>query len=175
MSNWNTSNYRQRKAQRRAKVEPQWITNPETQEKFFVRRVGAVAYAVAGQMPHNLAADAVKGWAEKGVNVDSTEEPDSEARALREKEKEEEGKRNLQLMAKVVCEALVTPKVVAVPNSDEEISIEDLDDSDLMFIFKFATGQLGPVQLVGGEAVPMGSLQNFPKKPGRRSRTGTNG
>src|SRR5262245_51103205 len=162
MSNWNTSNYRERKAQRRAKIEPQWITNPETGESFFVRRVGAVAYAAAGQLPYSLTAEAVPKWKEAGVEVAGGD--------VTEQKKLAESQKSVQLMARIVVEACVTPKIVQVPANDDELALEELDDSDLVYIFKWATGQVGPVALAGGNA---GDVATFPKRPGRRSRTGT--
>ena len=54
MANWNTSNYHQRKAQRLAKAPAQWVQNPDTQEWFYLRPVGAMASLIAGMLPAAL-------------------------------------------------------------------------------------------------------------------------
>lgn len=169
-NNWSTSNYRSRRAQRQAKVEPQWYTNPETEEKFFIRRIGGMAYAMAGELPRGLTAEAVEGWKEEGVEVQT-----SQGKVMVGPREVSEGRRNLQMMGRIIVDALVIPKVVENPAGDDEITLADLDDSDALFIVRIATGQVGSVPLQGGQVMNMAGLKSVPKKAGRRARTGTSG
>lgn len=169
MSEWNASNYRQRKSERLLAVKPEWVTNPETQEKFYLRRVGAMASMLAGYMPHELTNKAIAAWKEKGVEVGGeTTTPTPVV---------EDGERQLQLMGKVVAQSCVIPKLVVNPQAEDEIDPGDLDDKDVLFIFRYATGQVNAqgVSMVGGQVMPMANLESFRKKPGRRSRNRDNG
>lgn len=170
MSKWNTSNYRQRKSERLARLKPEWVKNPETGEEFELRRIGGMAYTIAGYMPHTLTAEAIQGWKAEGVEV-SGGDGDLNSKAM------EDGKRNLELMAKVVQDACVTPKLVPGATGDDELDPADLDDSDLLFIFRYATGQVGSdgVPLRGGDAIRLAEVKSLRKTPGRRARTGTSG
>jgi hypothetical protein len=169
---WSASNYRQRKATRQAKVEPQWVTNPDTGEEFLLRRIGGMAYTIAGFMPRNMAADAVQSWAKEGVDV-----PPTSTDAMVQAVDVDDNRRTLEFMGRVVMEACIVPKLVIRKEGQElaadELDPGELDDSDVMFIFRWATGYGQAVQLKGGQAMPVGNLQKFPKKAGRRLRTGT--
>lgn len=169
-NNWSTSNYRQRKAARQAKVEPTWQTNPETGEKFLIRRVNAMAYAMAGELPRGLTMEAVEGWKEEGVEVETPQ-----GKMVLGPKEIAAGRRNIQLMGRIIVESLVTPKVVENPTEDDEITLADLDDSDAQFIVRVATGQTGTVALQGGGAMNVADLKSLHKTTGRRARTGTNG
>lgn len=168
MSEWNASNYRRRKAERLALAKPEWIVNPETGEKFCLRKVGAVASMVAGHMPSALTAEAVKGWEQSGVEGVSADVQLTEQQA-------KEAQRSLQFIARVVGQACVIPKLVNGPTEvEDELDVSELDDKDLMFIFRWATGQIGSVGLKGGESMNMEDLKSLVKKPSRRIRTGDN-
>lgn len=169
MTQWNASNYRANKAKRLQEVKPEWVVNPETKEKFLLRRVGAMASMLAGYMPHNLTNKAIKAWKEKGIEVEGETKVTPQQAA--------DGEKELQMMAKIVHQACVLPKLVANPTADDELDPSELDDKDVMFIFRFATGQVNAsgVPLVGGQVMPMGNLENFRKKPGRRIRTRNDG
>lgn len=165
MSDWNASNYRRRKAERLAQSTPEWVTNPETGEKFCLRRVGAMAPMVAGFIPHDLTAEAVQAWEGKVEVGELTEQ----------KQTVDQGQRDLQLIGRVVGQACVVPKLVngATGENENELDPAELDDKDLMFIFRWATGQAG-VPMKGGEVMSRNDLSNFRKRPGRRIRTGDN-
>jgi len=169
MSHWNGPKYLQRKAARLLKVTPEWVTNPETGEEFYLRRVGAMASMLAGYMPHELTNKAIAAWKEQGVEVPGSETPAVVV--------PEDGQRQLELMAKVVAQACVIPKLVVGATGENEIDPADLDDNDVLFIFRYATGVVNAkgVPLVGGQVIPTANLESFRKKPGRRARTGTNG
>lgn len=168
MSEWNASNYRRRKAERLALAKPEWVVNPETGEKFCLRKVGAVASMVAGHMPSALTAEAVKGWEQSGVEGVSTDVQLTDKQA-------KEAQRSLQFIARVVGQACVIPKLVNGPTEvEDELDVSELDDKDLMFIFRWATGQVGSVGLKAGESMNMEDLKSLSKKPGRRIRTGDN-
>lgn len=163
---WSASNYRANKAKRQAEVKPEWVTNPETRESFYLRKVGTMAPMLAGYIPHHLTVDAITAWKEKGVGDDSPQSQVVTQEAIAE------GQKDLQLMARVVAEACVIPKIVPKATKDDEIEMADLDDKDVLFIFRWASGQIGGIQLAGGQAMNVADLKSVPKKPGRRVRTG---
>ena len=197
MANWNTSNYHQRKAQRLAKAPAQWVQNPDTQEWFYLRPVGAMASLIAGMLPAALTGYAAGQWKESGMDVDSNSatEPDT-IKVI------EEGQRDLKMMANVISRACVIPLLVPSggheANYDPEflnlvktalaekyddfdpkeftpesimIEAELLDDSDVLFIFRWASGQIGKVNLNGGGAMNVADLKSVRKKLNRGSRT----
>lgn len=160
---WSAAEYRQRKAERRDKKEPQWQTNPATGSEFFLRRTGIVGYLVAGAMPHSMTNEALKAWSEQGLaSAEQTLLQKIDPRLKREAD------RNIGLMAKVINDACVIPKLVpgATGENDGEIDPADLDDEDILFIFRWATGRIGSVSLKGGEVIPVEDLQTFPEQPG---------
>lgn len=68
MSNWNASNYLSRKAARRALARPEWFTNPDTQEQFYLRPMDSLmSNVLAGYLPGGLTKLAVEAWKEEGV------------------------------------------------------------------------------------------------------------
>lgn len=207
MSNWNASNYRNRKLARQAARPAQWYTNPKTQEKFFLRSAGAMAYTASGFTPSNLKKTALEGWAQQGVEVEV-----GDTKVTITPTMIEEQKRNNVFFARVIYDAGVVPTLVAGGEDLEEVKeralrncevawandpewkglddaakleraaevimpLEDLDEDDGLFIFQCATGQLDTngLPLRGGQVVQMDALKSVPKKPSRRSRTGTSG
>lgn len=197
MSNWNASNYHKRKAQRQAKVAPRWHTNPETGEHFYLRRVGAFASLISGMMPAALTGYAVGQWKEAGLEIGNGSTT-VETETIPE-ENQRDVKMMARVIAQSCVIPLLVPKGGHTGNFDPEfldlvcnalaekypdfkreeftpesimLDAEDLDDSDVLFIFKCATGQVGGVELKGGKVMAMNDLEAFRKKPGRRSRTG---
>jgi hypothetical protein len=208
MANWSTSNYRQKKAQRLAQLPPQWVTNPDTQQEFLIRRVGALAYSIAGYAPNALKAEAVAAWKERGIEPGQSE---SQIQVADER-LIEESKRNQRMIGRVVYEACVVPVLFTDGEDPEDIlnramaacetawgdsedwksadgnarieraseiilNLEELDQSDILFIFRVATSAADGdrVPLKGGQAMQVADLKSFRKKPGRRARTGTGG
>src|SRR5574338_1136176 len=113
-SDWSAADYLKRKAKRLEKVPPKWHMNPETGERFLIRRVGAIAYAVVGALPDIFSEDAINSWAEQGVElpVDAENENHDEEREDDLSKKLRESRRNIELMARVVQQACVIPKLV---------------------------------------------------------------
>lgn len=167
---WNKAGYRQRKAARQDKIEPEWITNPETGESFFVRRVSPMAYAIAGVMANDLVNDAVEAWKEQGVEATGEDKAKTQAE---QEAANRAGQRNVALMARVLQDALVIPKLVVGGTGENELDPSEVDGSDLLYFFKWATGQAGMIGMRGGEAMNVDDLARFRKKPGRRTRVGT--
>jgi hypothetical protein len=167
MSNWSASNYRQRIAKRLALQKPEWVTNPETGATFLLRRVGAMAAMIANHMPTVPAfADQVaKNWKDAGVDVGEA----LPGIPVVTPEKIAEGERDLKLMARVVGQACVIPKLVSGGSAEDELDPAEMDDSDVLFIFRWATGQVGNVK--GGEIATMDDLSRFRKRPARGPRT----
>lgn len=159
---WSASKYRANKAKRREQITPEWVTNPETGAEFLVRKVGAMAHMIAGVLPSALTATAATAWKEQGVGVDAEGQSAPQL---------DEALRDLQLIGKVVMEACVTPKLTLNPQNEDELDPAELDDLDIMFIFRYATGQVGAVAMKGGKTADIKSLESFRKKPGRRDRT----
>jgi hypothetical protein len=179
---WSASDYLKRKAKRQEKVEPQWFTNPETGEKFFIRPRGAMAFVVAGQMQHVLTDDAVDGWQQNGLEItkpegdeenEENEENEDQTEAENLKKLIEQGNRQARIMARVIHESCVIPRIVLDPKQPDELNVSDLEQSDMFFIFRVATGQQAgqPVELQGGESMKLQELKRVPAKPGRRSGT----
>lgn len=165
MKQWSASKYKANKVKRLADVVPEWVTNPETGEQFFLRRVGAMAHMIAGHMPHDLTNTAIEGWKEAGLEVEG-EAKTSTPKAI------DESQRDLALMGKVVAQSCVIPKLVNNPTKDDELDPADLDDKDVLFIFRYATGQVNAqgVSLIGGQVMGMADLKSLRKTTGRRSR-----
>lgn len=159
---WSASNYRANKAKRMESLPANWVTNPETGAEFLLRKVGAMAPMIAGMMPSALTAKAVEAW--KEAKVEGLDSPAVQPQV-------EEVQRDLQLMARVVQEACVIPKLVHNPQKEDELDPAELDDKDLMFIFRYATGQIGEVKLKGGKVMDVTDLESFRKRPGVRQRT----
>lgn len=169
---WLASDYLKRKAERREKTPPQWFTNPDTGEKFCIRPVGAMVFVVAGQMQHVLTADAVDAWQKEGIEL-STNGHDEESEEQDLAKLIEQGNHHAQIMAKVLQTACVIPKIVLKAKKPGEIDITDLEDSDLKFIYRVATGQQGnaAVQLKGGESTTVATIKSVSGKPRKRSGT----
>lgn len=165
---FNASEYRKRKAQRLEQSAPEWRTNPETGESFLLRKVGAMAAMIAGHMPAALTADAVQAWEEEGVEG-ATSEPKPN------REDASEAERDMRLMARVVAQACVSPKLVSPATKDDELDPADLDDSDVLFIFRYATGQVSGVSMQGGQVMPLANLKSVRTKPRKRKGAGGNG
>lgn len=175
---WSAADYLKRKAKRREKVDPQWFTNPETGEKFLIRPRGAMAFVVAGQMQDILTDDAVNGWQKNGLEIpkdgdDENEENESKSEAEELAKLIEQGERQARVMARVIHESCIVPRIVLRAKKPGEIEITDLEESDMFFIFRVATGQQGnmPVALKGGESMKVQDLKRVSGKPGKRSGT----
>jgi hypothetical protein len=173
--NWSASDYLKRKAKRQEKVEPQWFTNPDTGEKFLIRPRGAMAFVVAGQMQHVLTDDAVNGWQKNGLEISKAEDDEHEDKSEAEDLKKliEQGERQASIMARVIHESCVIPRIVLKARNPTELDITDLEESDMFFIFRVATGQQGnlPVALKGGESTTVASIKSVSSKSRKRSGT----
>lgn len=113
MSNWNASNYRQRKSQRLVQVKPEWITNPDTGEQFYLRNSRALMSSVlAGYMPSALTEAAVEAWKEKGVagleGIGNSTDVASVVASLTP-EQIEAGNRNMQRLSGIIQQCCVIP------------------------------------------------------------------
>ena len=176
---WNASEYLKRKAERLEKGAPKWHTNPETGERFLIRRVGAIAYAVVGSMPDIFSEDALNAWAEQGVELPAKDDEDNDqngdGKAQELAKKVRESRRSIELMARVVQQACVLPKLVKGASKPGELDPAYLDDSDITFIFRVGTGQAdgSMVELKGGESMKVQDLKSVSR--GSRKRSGTIG
>jgi hypothetical protein len=166
---WNSEEYRRRKAQRDKDRPAEWVTNPETGSEFYLRRVGAVGYAISGSLPHNLTNEALTAWQAQGLEVGAEGTPKV---PQIDPKKLQAAQRNLDMVAVVVRDACVIPKIVIGASAEDEIDPVDLDDKDILFIFRYATGQSGAVALKGGAEVAVQDLQTFPEQPGELPGTG---
>lgn len=126
-----------------------------------------MAAMLAGYMKltQSIADESVQAWKDKGVDVGDN----APSLSLVTPEKIAEGEREMRMMARVVQEACVLPKLVSPVTQDDELDPAELDDRDVLFIFRFATGQVG--SLKGGGAADMADLKSLVKQPGRRART----
>lgn len=172
---WSASDYLKRKAKRREKVEPQWFTNPDTGEKFYIRPRGAMAFVVAGQMQHVLTDDAVNGWQKNGLEISKADDDEDEDKSEAEELSKliEQGERQARVMARVIHESCVLPKIVLRAKKPGELEITELEESDMFFIFRVATGQQGnlPVALKGGESTTVANIKSVSGKSRKRAGT----
>jgi len=169
---WDKKKYLAKRAEQVEALKPEWITNPETGNTFFLKRVGSMAYAIAGAMPHALTNEALKNWRAEGIGVDQEDAPKRlNAKLI------EEGNRSVELIAKVVTRACVIPKLVPGYTGDDDDTIDpiDLDDRDALFIFRYGTHQTNGIRLKGGEEVKREDLQNFSEQPVVSAGVGTDG
>lgn len=144
MSNWNASNYLERKARRVALVKPEWVTNPETGEEFYLRKVGGLMSSVlAGYMPAGLTKTAVEAWREKGV---AGLEPGNLAELAQTltPEQREAGERETRTLARIVQQACVIPYLsndlpgeIEFPKEWKETAIQGLKEKDKDFDAEF--------------------------------------
>lgn len=111
MNNWSTSNYRGRKAARQAQRPAQWVTNPDTQESFLIRPVGAIGFTLAGYLPHSLKQDAGEAWREHGIEAEFDE--DSDSRTVLDSTQLKQLNRANELVARLIYDACVIPTMVA--------------------------------------------------------------
>lgn len=175
---WSSRKYKAKRAEQRIKKTPSWVSNPRTGHNFFLRKVNALAYTVAGAMPHTMTNKALDAWAEQGVGSGAEMSAIEIALGKRiNKGLLEEGQRSVHLMAKVISEGCVIPQIVPgyLGDDDQIIDPVDLDDEDVLFIFQYCTGQIGAVELKGGEQVAVEDLQNFSEQPGVSAGAGADG
>lgn len=175
---WNATEYLQRKAKRREQTPPLWFTNPDTGERFFIRPIGAMAFVVAGKMQHILTDDAVEAWQKNGLEIAKAD--DDEEKTLDQESKElaaliEQGEQHAEVVARIIHEACLIPRVVVKPKAAGEIHIVDLEQSDMFFIFRAATGQASAddaqVALKGGESMKLRELKSVSGKSRKSART----
>ncbi len=201
MGNWNTSNYHQRKAQRLANTPPAWVQNPATKEWFYLRVVGPMmATLLSGVMPASLTGYAIGQWKHAGMDVGDEQGEVSTAKLADEGGRDvkmmakilsrscvipiliPEGQERPTIgdsdYLKLLTDALAQKHedFVATDFNPESIMLdaEDLDDPDVTFIIEYATGQIGKVQLEGGQVMNMADLKRAPKKLNRGPGTSAN-
>jgi hypothetical protein len=113
MGNYSTSKYRERKAGRQADTKPEWVTNPETGEQFYLRNTRSTMSAVlAGYMPSGLTNAAVEAWKAKGVaGLETLPGSDDLAAivATLTPEQIEAGNRNMQRLSRIIKDACLIP------------------------------------------------------------------
>lgn len=203
---WNASNYRARKAKRLAETKPEWIINPDTQEQFYLRKVGGMMSTIlAGHLPGSLTQVALQAWKEKGVEGTEETKDLEEIAGRLTPQQVEEGQRELAQLSRIVQQSCVIPllsnddpekmkfsdewRASAIrglkekdPHFDEAkfdpkdyvLNPRELDDQDSTWLLRWAAGAAGNTRLRGGDTMQMSSVQNFPKRPGRRIRNGSN-
>jgi hypothetical protein len=152
MSNWNASNYNQRKAARLALVKPEWVKNPETGEEFYLRRVGGLMSSLlSGYMPAGLTAKAVEAWKEQGVEGIGIENAAQLAATLTP-EQRAAGERETATLAKIIQQACVIPllsndvpeevqfsqewkdaAIAGLREKDKDFDIANFDPKELVF------------------------------------------
>ena len=205
MSNWNASNYRQRKAARLLTVKPEWIVNPDTKEEFYLRKVGGLMSSVlAGYMPAGLTSAAVEAWKEKGVEGLELGNAAAFAATLTP-EQREAAERETKTLSQIIQQMCVIPllsnqlpeevefteewqaeAIKGLKEKDSHFDLEafdpkelvfdpkELDDADTMFLFAWARGLTGSVQLKGGNVVSAGNFSATRKRLNRGSRASAN-
>lgn len=129
MSNWTASNYRRNKAARQALRPAQWLTNPNTGEKFFIRPVNPAAIALAGYLPGILKNTAVEAWKQHGIEPERAGESDP----IADRAAMEETERSNRMNAKLVYEACLIPTLIAIGEDSESVKERALKNCALAF------------------------------------------
>src|ERR1041385_3463461 len=144
MQAWDSSGYLARKAKRQETIVPEWKTNPDTGERFLIRRLGLMPSYVARNMAALLKQEALSSWVDQGLEIPEPETDDSDDDKQTKQEvlkSQRQSERIAQLTGKTVVAACVVPKIVLRPARERgELDIADLDDSDLGFIYRCALG-----------------------------------
>lgn len=130
MSNWNASNYRQRKAARQAQRPARWETNPETQERFFIRSVGAMSI-MAGFLNSALKEEALEGWKQRGIEPEAGDDT-SESSAITNISAQEAERTN-QNFAKVIYHACLVPTLAAIGEDPASVQERALANCELAY------------------------------------------
>jgi hypothetical protein len=126
MSNWNASNYLQRKAQRRALQRPEWFKNPDTGEEFYLRPVDSLMSSVlAGYMPGGLTKIAVEEWKKQGVEgMSDVDGLASELAAKMDPEQIAEADREMATLSQIVQDSCVIPFLSRMKPEDVQFTDE---------------------------------------------------
>lgn len=126
MSNWNASNYLQRKAQRRALTKPEWFKNPDTGEEFYLRPTDSLmSNVLSGYLPGGLTATAVAAWTEQGV--EGMTDPDALTTSIASSltpEQLAEGDREMQSTSLAIQQSCVLPFLSRLSPDEVEFSDE---------------------------------------------------
>ena len=169
---WDPKAYAKRKAQRNEAKPAEWVVNPVTGEKFYLRKVGVMGWMVSGALPHLLTTRADDAWAAQGLDVGKRDDEEAPDRASTSRGDATEGDRSVALVTQVVTAACVIPRI---GRGEGEIDPVLLADEDVTFIFEWATGMRGGLRVKGGGVVPIANLEHFPEKPGSRLGAGDGG
>ena len=140
---------------------------------FLLRRADRLAYVVVGSLPRNLTTVAVEAMKKDGLMKEPGKfAPGVEEHLAAAKLTEGEVDDSLQMMARTVLEACVSPRLVVGATGEDELDPSELTDDDFRYIFRWAIGQEGEpkAQTEDGE-VPVSSLEKFRKRPARLART----
>jgi len=174
---WDNSGYLARKAKRQETIVPEWKTNPDTGERFLIRRLGLMPSYVARNMAALLKQETLSSWVDQGLEIPETETEESEAEQKTREEvltSQRQSERISQITGKTVIAACVVPRIVlGAARRRGELDIADLDDSDLGFIYRCALGlqSESPVEMQGGDTVPVEEMKSVPSEPRRRFGT----
>lgn len=132
MSNWSTSNYRQRKAARLAARPARWETNPETQERFFIRPVGGFGLMLSGYLSSALKEEALEGWKEHGIEPEASNTDTSEGVSVIKMTAREVDRTN-QNLAKVIYQSCLVPTLVAGGENPKDVHARALANCAIAF------------------------------------------
>lgn len=125
---WSASSYLGRKARRTqerlAQVKARWVTNPETGEEFYLRKVdGLMSSVLAGYMPTGLTKTAVEEWQKQGVKGLETTDMVEMAQKLTPAQREA-GMEETKTLAAIVQAACVIPFLSNDPAGEIEFTDE---------------------------------------------------
>lgn len=177
MQTWDSSSYLARKAKRQESIVPQWIQNPETKERFLVRRQSMMPTLIAENMAKVLKEESLAAWVERGLELPEVDtDGDAKERAIvtaEIKAQRQVHNRLAQISGKTVVAACIVPRIVLGPAKAGELDILDLDPSDLNFIHRYALGleDAAPIEMQGGDTVPVEDMKRVSGEPRRRFGT----
>lgn len=126
MSNWSASNYLTRKAQRRALARPEWFTNPDTQEQFYLRPMDSLmSNVLSGYLPGGLTKIAVEAWQKQGVEgLSDTDSITASIASTMTPEQLAESDREMQSTSLAIQQSCVIPFLSRSKPEDVEFTDE---------------------------------------------------
>lgn len=148
------ASYRALRDKARAKEQTHVLHLKKTGATVVVRKVDLAPFLASGNLPMHLVAQAVEAMSdENGAEF--------EAASLEMTAKDQI--KTLVFMRDVVQQSMVSPRIVVNPQTDDEISPEEMDWNDFVQVYEWNMG--------GGEQAAM--LENFHGGPAEAPVAGT--
>jgi hypothetical protein len=126
----------------------QYVTCPETQNTYLMRRPLMSDLIRANILPENYVAETLQNLGREVAKNTLTDKDLLEGEATQEA---------------LVTASMLEPRIVKEAEGDDEIEFRDIPASDRLYLFNWCTGRLPEVAIdgEGGESVTVGELDNF--------------